>query len=108
MNTMSVKKFSFLGMILIGASAVTAAILPSKSKSDNSRFAANGRLQASANGPSGGNALTCRAQVSGSFSCFDTAVGTGAADSKTTVSGNTSATLTGLIDGNNTTVGDIS
>lgn len=32
MRTTSIKKFSILGLVLIGASAVTAAILPAKAK----------------------------------------------------------------------------
>lgn len=34
MNTLSIKKLSILGLVLIAASAVTAAIVPSKSKSN--------------------------------------------------------------------------
>lgn len=43
MSKVSMRKFSVLGLVLLAASAVTAAIIPSKSKS-SSTVANNGRL----------------------------------------------------------------
>jgi hypothetical protein len=41
---LSIQRFSILGLILIGVSAVTAAVLPSNSKSDASRFDVAGSI----------------------------------------------------------------
>jgi hypothetical protein len=49
MQKSSIRKYSILGLVLITASAVTAAILPSKSNSDSKdKNLLNGRLTASA------------------------------------------------------------
>lgn len=57
MNKLSVKRLSILGLVLMGASAVTAAILPSKS-SDNADFGF------------GNLALTSDAAPGGQQSCY--------------------------------------
>jgi hypothetical protein len=44
MKKLSIQKFSMLGLVLLGVSAVTAAVLPSNSKSDASRFDQAGSL----------------------------------------------------------------
>ncbi|QHS61889.1 hypothetical protein [Chitinophaga agri] len=59
MQKLSVKKFSFLGMALLGASAITAAFIPSESKADNAKFALDGTLTGS------GNSITCQPKESG-------------------------------------------
>jgi hypothetical protein len=44
MKSVSIRKLSLMGLVLLGASAVTAAIIPSKKKELNIRFC-NGRPQ---------------------------------------------------------------
>lgn len=58
MKLESMKKFSLLGLVLIAASAVTAAILP-KSDTKQSFGAKDGRLQASTGG------VSCKANLGG-------------------------------------------
>lgn len=83
---LSVKKFSILGGILVVASAVTAAVLPSKeNKSDEGKFAANGTLTASTLDAA---QLTCSATAVTVKTCFNTPTGNG---SDTTVGSRKSA-----------------
>jgi hypothetical protein len=65
MKQASLKKWSILGLVLMGASAVTAAILPS---SKNSSFEnCNGVIT-----DTDDNTVTCKAAESG-FNCISTA-----------------------------------
>ncbi len=83
MKSVSFRKLSVLGTILLAASAVTAAILPQRSndlKVDGSADNATLRSQSGVGG--GGGALSCVADNTLNFSCHQSALqftGTGAA-----------------------------
>lgn len=67
MKQLSFRKLSLLGLILLAASAVTAAILPKKS--DKKTGTADGRLQANLTSDNGN---TCRSENAvGPFTCND-------------------------------------
>lgn len=83
MNKQSLKKYSVLGLVLVAASAVTAAVIPSKSKSDSKAKRAVGQLVVSTGGaadPNNGN--TC-INASNGAACDYTATGNGAGLSST-------------------------
>ncbi|ACU58474.1 hypothetical protein [Chitinophaga pinensis] len=101
----SLKQFSVLSVVLVAASAVTAAVVPSK-KTSKVAFAANGRLQATAT-PRVANQQTCKVVSSGAATCFDTATATNGSLTSG-IGAASSLTLTGAANGNNTTIGDIS
>lgn len=82
MQKLSIKKLSLLGIVLMGASALTAAILPSKKDDKSEAKAANGILQNSAN-----NGQTCITASNGN--CNDT-TSVAAADSFTSGASGTS------------------
>jgi hypothetical protein len=96
MQKLSIQKVSLLGLVLMAASAVTAAILPSDSKSDKVRLE-NGSLTNSTTAAVGGVIQqTCTpTAVINEGACNDTAIGTA---SGTTLNGGTKS--------DNTTVGD--
>lgn len=94
MQKVSIQKFSLLGLVLMAASAVTAAILPSNSKNDKD-FVANGSLTNSTTAAIGGVVQqTCTPTSIINNACNDTAAGevsgtTGIGDG--TISDNTTA-----------------
>lgn len=67
MKKLSLKHFSFLGLALIGVSAVTAAILPSNKEEDDSYRLKGGTIVPSSDGAS----VTCAAKAAAD-SCFAT------------------------------------
>lgn len=92
MKLSSAKKFSLLGLVLLSASAIMAAILPSKPSADEKQDQ-NGRVQASTNAAT----QTCITEdVQANRNCFNTesfngpsaTTGVGA-DSNTATPGNT-------------------
>ena len=102
MQKVSAKKISILGLVLMAASAVTAAIIPSKDK-DNTTFRLNGSLVDSS-GAAGGT-LTCKLSADGNGACDYTATG-GGAQSGTTglgIAGTLTLPSNGQT-GNNTTI----
>ena len=72
MKGVSIKNLSLLGVVLMAASAVTAAVMPDKS---DSKRAANGRLFVQSNDGAGGPAgiNSCSAVSSGIVNCTATA-----------------------------------
>jgi hypothetical protein len=89
MKALSMRKYSILSLVLIGASAVTAAVLPK----NEPRKIGPGQLVASA-GPHGTVQKTCK-QASGVNQCTFTATGNVAGQgSRTTVAGGTSSITT--------------
>lgn len=72
MKKISLKNFSFLGMALVGVSAITTAFIPSKSKADASaRLAPDGvEVDSSLGGLANGSTVT--AQVGGDRSWTQT------------------------------------
>lgn len=70
MKKESMRKYSLLGLVLIGASALTAAVLPTN---DIKKDANNGRLV-----QSNGGDLTCEDQSGGVGPCTITATNAGA------------------------------
>ncbi|WP_207514020.1 hypothetical protein [Longitalea luteola] len=93
MTKNSVKKLSVLGLVLVAASAVTAAIVPSKGNSDDVRFDQNGTLKQSSGG--GANNKTCVAtQGTIGVACNVSAVtGTTAAENSSQIDGNSKTTI---------------
>lgn len=100
MKKLSVQKLSLLGLVLMGASAVTAAILPSQNKS-TAVYEHPGTLVESNNGAGQDDALnpfthatakTC-VTASGAANCNNTTSGV-AANSGSTMYGHTSASTT--------------
>lgn len=70
MKKVSMKKLSILGLVLMGASAVTAAILPGKSSAFRAEGNDNGTLKAVADGATtDADRLTCIADNTLNFSC---------------------------------------
>lgn len=67
MQKLSIRKLSLLGLVLMAASAVTAAVLPK----DDSKKTFNGKQQDSTGG--GGNQVSCINQSATSYSCTYTA-----------------------------------
>lgn len=100
MTKKSFQKMSILGLVLMGASAVTAAILP---KADTRVFA-SGHLNANSTGGSGDALKTCKAVQAGeAVDCDFTATNnvnsftTGGQGTSADVLGTTGALNTGLI-----------
>lgn len=73
MKKLSVRKFSLLGLALMGASALTAAFLPSNAKSV---AFAQGVITAGADRDSNPLQQTCR-PATGGFNCNNTVTGAG-------------------------------
>jgi len=64
MQKLSIRKISILGLVLMAASAVTAAVLPSKSNNNADKFAAGSLTNADAVGVNGNlSSLTCAADT---------------------------------------------
>jgi hypothetical protein len=102
MTKLSFQKLSILGLVLMGASAVTAAILP-KSNSNGKLFA-NGHLFANSTGGSGAALNTCKAAGTEAVNCDFTATAgvasyttDGSGTSTDAANGSTGALNTGLI-----------
>ena len=86
MKKVSIKNLSLLGLVLLGASAVTAAIMP---KEDSKKVLANGQIALNSDG-AGNERWTCEAGGANP-DCDYTA--TDDVSSNTSAGGNTSATV---------------
>lgn len=94
MEKQTIKRLSVLSVVLIAASAVTAAIVPSK-KSDDSKVLLNGQIEDS----TGGNDKTCR--LGSGDNCNYTATGENFGQSGTDAGDPTTNTLGDSHAGNN-------
>jgi hypothetical protein len=101
MEKLSARKVSLLGLVLLGASAVTAAVLPAKKNASKDRIA-NGKLQAISASAGLSVQDTCITAAS-QQNCNETTSHGTTPPSKSTVSGGTSATDNNAV---NTTVAD--
>jgi hypothetical protein len=95
MKNISLRSFSVLGVVLMGVSAVTAAVLPNKS--DSKSLVNNGSLTAANTLDAGIAVLSCTATAQIGTPCTVT-VGTA-----TTQSGQVNSTVDGIQTVNNTT-----
>ena len=74
MQKLSVKKLSILGIVLTAASAVTAAVMPSKSSDIKfANSADNGTLVDNSGGGGSAGIVSCITDVNGGVSCHLTA-----------------------------------
>lgn len=70
---MTTRKLSLLGLVLMGASAVTAAVIPS-SKDSNKKLADNGSLVPQSGNEIGGIGFSCKTEIDdNTFNCTATA-----------------------------------
>lgn len=70
MQKLSMRKLSILGLVLMGASAVTAAVIPSKSdKKDAKKFDAGSltAISESPNGTAAASSVTCEVDTEGTI-----------------------------------------
>ena len=95
MKKISVQKWSVLGLVLLAASAVTAAVVPSNKKQAVKSF--DGKLTLSTLDP---NQNTCRTALQAEqASCTNTASAIGSPNSGTTAFGNATISDTTTIPG---------
>jgi hypothetical protein len=103
MQKLSIRKISILGLVLMAASAVTAAVIPSKAdKKDVKKFADGSltQISESPNGSAQASSMTCEAATDG-----DVAHACNISDSNTTGQGAGSASVSSADGDNDANVG---